>query len=69
VSKRVGSEPVRQSEVGGVDGAVFKLSVRAVEAFLTFTLEWLEDAVVLGPPEVRSAMIEALHASTQRGER
>lgn len=67
VSKRVGSEPIRREALGEIDGAVFRLSVRAVDAFVSFTLEWLEDAVVLGPPEVRAAVIETLTASTERG--
>ncbi len=68
VQERVGLPPSRSATVAGRDGSVFELEARAVDAVISFALEWLDDAVILGPPEVRSAIITSLEASASRGE-
>ncbi len=67
-SSRINADPARSTTLGGEPGSVFELSVRAVEALVTFVLEWLEHAVVLSPEPVRAAMIETLTASADRDD-
>ncbi len=66
VAERVGSKPVRTETVNGRPGEVFVLSARAVDAAISFALEWLEDAVILGPSEVRAAIVDSLEGSALR---
>jgi len=66
VAERVGSEPIRTQEVNGRTGSVFVLSARAIDAVISFALEWLDDAVILGPPQVRNAIVRSLEASAER---
>ncbi len=69
VAKRVGAEPARTQSIDGISGVVFELSVRAIDACVSFALEWLEDAAVLSPPAVRNAVVETLRASAGRDSR
>ena len=64
-ASRVNAPPRRIEQVGERPGSVFELSVRAVDALVTLVLEWLEDAVVLSPPEVRQAVIDTLSATAE----
>ncbi|MFW2383406.1 MAG: helix-turn-helix transcriptional regulator [Acidimicrobiales bacterium] len=68
VAERVGDDPVRTHVLGGRAGSVFVLSARAVDAAISFALEWLDDAVILGPPEVRAGIVALLEGSAQRAE-
>lgn len=67
VTERVGAPPEHTHVHNGRSGAVFHLQARAVDAAISFALEWLEDAVILGPPEVRAAIVSSLTASADRG--
>ncbi len=69
VAERVGAPADRPHTLNGRDGSVFILHARAVDAALSFAFEWLEDAVIIGPPEVRAVMVESLRASADRGSR
>ncbi len=62
-AERIGSAPARTATVGGRDGAIFEFEARAVDAVISFALEWLDEAVVLGPDQVRAAMIATLTES------
>jgi proteasome accessory factor B len=66
VAERVGCQPARTETVNGRAGAVFVLPARAIDAAISFALEWLEDAVILGPPEVRKAIVDSLERSAKR---
>jgi proteasome accessory factor B len=68
VIERLGSEPIRAHVVGGRIGSVFVLSARATDAVISFALEWLDDAVILGPPALRAAIVASLEGSANRAE-
>ncbi len=67
VAERVGAGPSRTHTHQGRDGAVFLLQARAVDAAISFALEWLDDAVILAPPDVREAIVDSLTQSADRG--
>ena len=61
-ARRLGQEPLDKENDGS---AVFEVVVRSPDAFRSLVLEFLDHAEIVGPPELRAAMVDWLEELTR----